>query len=89
VGIGCLEKPLGGQDVPVDVPLEVRTPRVRDARLAGEVGDQVDAVERLVERRGEQVVRHQLEVRMRRQRLDVAALALGVVERREGVEPAY
>jgi hypothetical protein len=53
------------------------------------VGDDVDTVERLVERSGEQVVRDQLEARLGRQRLDVAALAIGVVERREGVEPAH
>ena len=89
VGVGRLEQPLGGEDVPVDVPLEVRAPRVRDAGLAGEVGHHVDAVEHLVERGGEQVVRDQLEPRVRVRRLDVAALAIGVVERGEGVEPAH
>ena len=82
------EQTLGGEDVPVDVPLEVRTPGVRDARLAGEMSHQVDAVEHLVEAGGEQVAGDQLEPRVVGDRLGVRALAIGVVEIGEGIEPA-
>ena len=88
VVVGRLEQALGREHVPLDVPLEVLSPGVRDTGLAGQVGDEVDAVQRFVEWCGAQVADDQLEARIGGQGLEILSLALRIVELGEGVETA-